>query len=184
GTVYKAEHTRLRRLVAIKLLSADRTQSPSAVARFDREMHAIGGLDHPNIVRALDAGEHEGKHFLVMEFVAGDDVSALLARLGPVPVADACEIVRQAALGLQHAHQAGLVHRDIKPGNLMLTPDGVVKVLDLGLALLSQPAETGRELTGSGQVMGTLDYMAPEQGDDMHGVDIRADVYSLGATLY
>jgi serine/threonine protein kinase/formylglycine-generating enzyme required for sulfatase activity len=184
GTVYKAEHTRLRRLVAIKLLSAERTQSPSAVARFDREMHAIGALDHPNIVRALDAGEHSGQHFLVMEYITGCDVAELVRRRGRLAIADACEIVRQAALGLQHAHMAGLVHRDIKPGNLMLTPEGTVKILDLGLALLSQQSERDDELTGSGQVMGTLDYMAPEQGDDMHGVDIRADIYSLGATLY
>ena len=183
GTVYKAEHTRLRRLVAIKLLSAERTKSPSAVARFDREMHAIGALDHPNIVRALDAGEHSGQHFLVMEYITGCDVAELVRRRGRLAIADACEIIRQAALGLEHAHAAGLVHRDIKPGNLMLTPEGTVKILDLGLALLSQQGERDDELTGSGQVMGTLDYMAPEQGEDMHGVDIRADIYSLGATL-
>lgn len=184
GAVYKAEHTKLRRLVAIKVLPVERSQSPSAIARFDREMQAVGGLDHPNIVRAFDAGEHDGRHFLVMEFVGGCDASHLVDRHGSLPVPEACEIIRQAAEGLQHAHQAGLVHRDIKPSNLMLTPQGTVKVLDLGLALLSQQVEPGRELTNAGQVMGTIDYMAPEQGNDMHSVDIRADVYSLGATLY
>lgn len=184
GTVYKAEHTRLRRDVAIKLLPLERSQSPGTVARFDREMQAVGGLDHPNIVRAFDAGEHEGRHFLVMEFVPGCDASQLVDRDGPLPIAEACEIIRQAALGLQHAHQAGLVHRDIKPSNLMVTPEGTVKVLDLGLALWTQQEQPPGELTRTGQVMGTIDYMAPEQGSDMHRVDIRADVYSLGATLY
>jgi serine/threonine protein kinase len=184
GAVYKAEHTRLRRIVALKILPSHRRKSSSAVARFDREMQAVGALDHPNIVRAYDAGEHEGRHYLVMEYVDGSDVSQLVLRHGPLPVAEACEIVRQAAAGLQHAHEAKLVHRDLKPSNLMLSRGGRVKILDLGLALLSQQCDSSDELTDTGQVMGTIDYMAPEQGGDTHKVDVRADIYSLGATLY
>ena len=195
GTVYKARHTKLKRLVAIKVLPSDRVANESAVARFHREMEAVATLDHPNIVRAYDAGEEAGTHFLVMEFVDGIDLSHLVKLRGPLPVADACELIRQAAVGLQHAHEHGLVHRDIKPSNLMLsTPlapsagrgaggEGV-KVLDLGLARLQSNQPPGEELTGSGQTMGTIDYMAPEQASDTHTVDIRADIYSLGCTLY
>ncbi len=184
GTVYKAFHTRLERLVALKMLPPDRMRDEQAIVRFEREMKAVGKLDHPNIVRATDAGDDDGKHFLVMEYVEGTDLSDLVRQSGPLPIADACEIVRQAAVGLQHAHEHDLVHRDIKPSNLMLNTDSTVKVLDLGLALLPSLGEAGRELTDTGQAMGTLDYMAPEQGGDSHDVDIRADIYSLGATLY
>ncbi len=184
GTVYHAFHTHLQREVAVKVLPPEKTRSAEAVARFKRETLAIGKLDHPNIVRAQDAGEVDGRHFLVMEHVAGFDLSTVTKRLGPLSVADACELVRQAALGLQCAHEHGMVHRDIKPSNLMVTPEGQVKILDLGLALLSEPLPETSELTGEGQVMGTLDYMAPEQLGDSHAVDHRADIYSLGATLY
>lgn len=184
GTVYKAFHTKLKRVAALKMLPAERMQDEQAVARFEREMEAVGKLVHPNIVLAHDAGEYDGRHFLAMEYVEGIDLAGLLRRQSPLPIADACEIIRQAAMGLQHAHENGLVHRDIKPSNLMLTPDGTVKILDLGLALLPETGDAARELTGTGQAMGTLDYMAPEQGGDSHDVDIRADIYSLGATLY
>jgi hypothetical protein len=154
-------------------------------------MQAVGGLDHPNIVRAMDAGEIDGNHYLVMELVEGEDLSAISHLHGPLKVADACELVRQAAIGLQEAHEHGMVHRDIKPSNLMLAKVGrgkkppTVKILDMGLALLGEAhSAQQRELTGTGQMMGTLDYMAPEQGMDSHEVDIRADIYSLGATLY
>ncbi len=204
GTVYKARHTKLDRLVAVKVLPAERMKDQQSVARFTREMRAVGNLDHPNIVRAHDAGEVDGKHFLVMELVDGIDLSTLVQQEGWLGVEDACELIRQAAVGLHHAHQHGLVHRDVKPSNLMLTADGTVKVLDLGLARLlgetlpegdaEQPREApadskqfqviGDELTGTDQVMGTPDYMAPEQCTDSRHVDIRSDVYSLGATLY
>ncbi len=184
GTVWKAWHTRLKRPVALKTIRPECLDNPPAVARFQREMEAVGKLDHANLIRATDAGEDAGIHFLVMDFVEGTDASRLVQRHGPLPIADACEVVRQAALGLQFAHEAGLVHRDVKPSNLMVTRQGQVKVLDLGLALLhAAPDETG-ELTGSNQWMGTADFMAPEQGTCAHTVDIRADVYSLGCTLY
>jgi WD40 repeat protein/serine/threonine protein kinase len=184
GTVYKAQHTLLKRVVALKVLAADRTNDAAAVARFRREMEAVGQLQHPNIIEARDAGEVDGTHFLVMEYVEGPNLSQVVKRHGPLPVADACEIIRQAAAGLQHAHEHGLVHRDIKPSNLLLTPQGQVKVLDLGLALLLGELRVGEELTRPGQVMGTVEYMAPEQALDTHAVDIRADIYSLGCTLY
>ncbi len=185
GTVYKALHTRLEKVVAVKVLPADRMTDEAAVSRFEREMRSVGKLDHPNIVRATDADEDDGLHYLVMEFVDGLDLSEVVRQHGPLPAAEACELVRQSALGLEHAHEHGLVHRDIKPSNLMLTRKGVVKILDMGLALLDEPhIAEGKELTQSGQLMGTIDYMAPEQGTDTHHVDIRADIYSLGATLY
>ncbi len=185
GMVYKARHEKLKRTVAVKLLPVQRWVGPAAVARFQREMEIIGSLDHPNIVRGSDAGEEDGMHYLVMEHVDGLDLSRLVRRVGPLPVAEACEIVRQAAEGLAYVHDSKLVHRDIKPSNLMLTRDGTVKILDLGLAMLGeQYLEGENNLTTIGQLMGTLDYMAPEQAADSHQVDIRADVYSLGATLY
>jgi len=189
GTVYKARHSKLDKIVAVKVLDIGRLRDERAVARFEREMKAIASAEHPHIVRATDAGESEGRHFLVMEYVAGLDLSRLLSNVGPLPAAEACELIRQAALGLHYAHSKGLVHRDLKPSNLMLASneDGSpqVKILDMGLALLRTPrASEGRELTANGQVMGTFDYMAPEQATDSHKVDIRADIYSLGATLY
>jgi serine/threonine protein kinase len=192
GAVYKALHTKLEKVVALKVLKvlpANRLQNPNAISRFEREMRAVGKLNHVNIVAAHDAGEIDDKHYLVMELVDGIDLSELMRRVGPLNSADACELIRQAAVGLQHAHGRGMVHRDIKPSNLMLarTEDGepLVKVLDMGLALLDdQQTAARRELTTTGQMMGTLDYMAPEQGSDSHVVDIRADIYSLGATLF
>ncbi len=184
GTVYRARHTRLGRQVALKLLPARRLRDNAAVARFEREMKAIGRLDHPTIVRATDAGDVDGTHFLAMDYVEGIDLSKLVRLVGPLDVASACEIVRQAAIGLDYAHQQNLIHRDVKPSNLMLTLRGEVRILDLGLALFGAASEALDELTTVGQLMGTLDYMAPEQGDNSHDVDARADVYSLGATLF
>ncbi len=184
GTVFEATHTRLNRQVAIKVLPPARMKNPESVRRFHREMQAVGNLDHRNIVRAYDAGEDDGQHFLVMEFVDGLDLSDVARRLGPLPIADACELIRKAAQGLEYAHQARLVHRDVKPSNIMATTNGEVKVLDLGLALLDESHGANEELTSTGQVMGTLDYMAPEQLGDSHDVDCRADIYGLGATLY
>lgn len=184
GTVYRALHTRLEREVALKLLPARRLRDAAAVARFEREMKAIGRLDHPAIVRATDAGVVDGTHFLAMDYVEGIDISRLVRLDGPLDVASACELIRQAAIGLQYAHEQGLIHRDVKPSNLMLNRRGEVRILDLGLALFGAASEAVDELTTVGQLMGTLDYMAPEQCDNSHDVDARADVYSLGATLF
>jgi serine/threonine protein kinase len=184
ATVYKARHRKMQRVVALKLLPAHRGSDAASVSRFAREIEAVGTLSHPNIVRAHDAGEDQGMHYLVMEMVDGVDLHRLVKQVGALEVADACEVVRQAALGMQHAHENELVHRDIKPSNLLLSRDGQVKILDLGLALWQSDAMRQENLTTSGTVMGTLDYMAPEQADDSHRVDIRADIYSLGCTLY
>ena len=191
GHVYRATHTKLKRTVALKILPASRWANSSAVSRFEREMEAIGVLDHPNIVRASDAGEDRGMHYLVMEYIDGLDLSRLGNRLGPLPVAEASELARQCAIGLHHAHENGLVHRDIKPSNLMVAKskrddsEVTLKILDLGLALLGdEHLQAGHELTTVGTLMGTLDYMSPEQGIDSHSVDQRTDIYSLGATLF
>ena len=184
GTVYKARHQRLKRLVAIKILRPSLAQDPQRIARFKREMKAVGQLDHAHIVRAMDAGEAEGRHYLVMEYVEGLDLSKIVDRIGPLAVADACEIVRQVAVGLRAADERGLIHRDIKPSNLMLAPDGQVKIFDLGLAVFETDRSADGETTAAGQIMGTPDYIAPEQIHDAHSVDARADIYSLGCTLY
>lgn len=188
GAVFRALHTKLDRVVAIKLLSPDRMRSPEAVLRFEREMKAVGKLNHPKIVAALDAGEADGMHYLVMEYIEGTNLAALVQHTGPLAVSDACELIRQAAVAMDHAWTKGLVHRDIKPSNLMLARadegEACVKLLDLGLALLDDPRPDDRNLTTTGQFMGTVEYMAPEQASDSHTVDARADVYSLGATLF
>ncbi len=185
GTVYQARHIKLDRIEAVKILPQDLMKHPQAVERFEREMRAVAKLDHPHIVRAHHAGEEQEQHYLVMEHVDGQDVTSLIKRCGQLRIPDACEIVRQAAEGLQHAFEHGMVHRDIKPSNLIVSRKGVVKILDLGLALVgNESGLPAADLTSAGQIMGTLDYMAPEQGGNAHQVDIRADLYSLGATLY
>src|SRR5262249_19146590 len=159
GQVFQARQQRLQRLAALKVIRKDRLISPAAVERFHREAQAAARLAHPNIVAIYDAGEANGTHFLAMEYVEGTDLSKLVRDKGPLAVGPACGYIRQAALGLQHAHEQGLVHRDIKPSNLMLTSKGVIKVLDMGLARLN-PAAGGvapGELTATGQVIGTPD---------------------------
>ncbi|MEM8671263.1 MAG: serine/threonine-protein kinase [Planctomycetota bacterium] len=191
GTVYQAVHLHLAKPVALKILPTDKLQSRQSVSRFRQEMRAVGRVNHPNVVSASDAGKIDGQHFLVMELVQGADLARIIKDQGPLSVSDACEIVRQAATGLQHAHDSGLVHRDVKPSNVMLSADGRVKVLDLGLASLNKTefeASTNivvkEGLTSVGQIMGTLDFMAPEQITASPEVDGRADVYALGATLF
>ena len=184
GTVFQARHTKLKRIVALKVLAKERLASEEAVARFEREMEAVGRLDHPNIVRAMDAREVNKVRFLVMEYVDGLDLSQVVRRCGPLGIPDACEVIRQAADGLQCSHENGLIHRDVKPSNLMLAATGEVKLLDLGLAHVQDAEALGGAITGTGQIMGTPDYLSPEQALESHEVDIRTDVYSLGCTLY
>jgi serine/threonine protein kinase/WD40 repeat protein len=186
GAVYKARHRVLKSVRAIKVIRPDRLVSKSAVERFYREAENVARLHHPNIILAHDAGQHGDVHYFVMEYAPGADLGHLLQRCGPLPPADACAYARQAALGLEHARERGLIHRDIKPSNLLVTPEGQVKLLDLGLARvrLDEATASNASLTQDGAVMGTPDYMAPEQAEDSRRVDIRADVYALGCTLY
>lgn len=189
GAVYKARHKRMDRFVALKVINVRLLDNPKAIERFQREVQAAARLDHPNIVRAHDADEAGGTHFLVMEFVEGIDLARYAEEKGPLPVAYACHFVRQAAQALQHAHERGMVHRDVKPHNLMLVRPrgqaavGLVKVMDFGLARLTVKEASESGLTGDNALMGTMDYIAPEQAEDAHRADIRADIYSLGCTL-
>lgn len=180
GTVFLAMHTKLKQVVAVKVLPLQWAHDKNAVKRFHREMEAVGKLNHANIIRARDAGEAEGQQFLVTDFVPGVSLKEVLEDHGPLAITDACEIIRQAAVGLEHAHQSRMVHRDVKPSNLLVSKDGQIVVLDLGLARL----RSDYALTASNDVLGTADYMAPEQFTDPRNVDHRADIYSLGCTLY
>jgi serine/threonine protein kinase/WD40 repeat protein len=188
GQVFKAKNWKLGRVVALKLIRKERLNNPDAIRRFEREVRSAAALSHPNIVLAHDADEIGGTHLLVMEYVEGTDLAKLVKKNGPLAVVDACEYIRQAALGLQHACERGMVHRDIKPANLLLTAVGrTVKILDMGLARLDEPAgddDRSSTMTQEGMVMGTPDYIAPEQALQSHTVDIRGDIYSLGCTFY
>src|SRR5262245_36268362 len=184
GVIYLAEHRVLDKPVALKVISPAVLHNPDALARFHAEARAAGKLDHPNIARAYDADQAGDLHFLVMEFIEGLSLAQVLQKKGPLPIAHACHYARQVALGLQHAFEAGMVHRDIKPHNLMLTPKGLVKVLDSGLARLRRGGQSAGGLTQADSFMGTPEYVAPEQATDARSVDTRADIYSLGCTLY
>jgi len=209
GQVFKAQHTGTGRVVALKVIRKDLVADPEVVARFYREVKILGELAHPNIVQRVDAGQVGTVQVLAMEYIEGVDLARLVKATGPLPVAQACDYIRQAALGLQHAHERGLVHRDIKPSNLLVTSRapgprpgtssshlgrwtldiGLIKILDLGLARLRRPANAAANeatmVTKVGAVLiGTPDFLAPEQALDFHGADIRSDIYSLGCTFY
>lgn len=199
GRVFKAEHVAMKRIVALKVLAAQLTRTEKAQHLFQREVRAAARLVHPHIVTAFDANRVGDRFFLVLEYVQGPTLAALVRDQGPLAVGQACEFVRQAALGLQHAHVLGMVHRDIKPSNLLIQPPvdpglgrgGMVKVTDFGLARLADDAPHSDSTDTGGSifsvpsiVMGTPDYLSPEQGRDLDQVDIRSDIYSLGCTLY
>jgi len=198
GVVYRAEHRLMGRIVALKVIRPRLLQRNDAVDRFRREVKAASMLSHPNIVATYDAEETQGIHFLVMEFVEGRNVAVLVAEQGPLPVETACEFALQAAQGLEHIHARGMVHRDLKPQNLMLTPQGTIKILDFDLSKIPLemegddpstpyagylPRDSGM-LTSASASFGTPDYVAPEQAADARSTDIRADIYGLGMTLY
>lgn len=183
GVVYEGVHLHLKRRVAIKLLIDAPQAATGRLQRFEREMETIGLLHHPHIVQAHDAGCDGGLHYLVMEFVEGCDLQAVVRAAGALSPGAACACIQQAALGLQYAHTHRCVHRDIKPSNLLLSVSGVVRVADLGLARL-QAAPPERALTMTGQVLGTVDFMSPEQARGQREVGSTSDIYSLGCTLY
>lgn len=211
GQIYKARHRRLGRMVALKLIRKERLSNPGAVSRFHREILTAASLSHPNIVMAYDADAVDGVHFYTMEYVEGSTFSRLVRTSGPFVVPLACEAIRQAAVGLQHAFERGVVHRDVNPSNLMLSwvsqPVGslgssgkegqlralwgsntpLVKVLDMGLARVHLPGDEERpsgSQTQMGMLMGTPDFIAPEQARDPRQVDTRSDIYSLGCSFY
>lgn len=190
GVVYKAEMVAMGRAVALKMMSRELIKNHEAVARFQREVRTAAKLNHPNVVTAYDAICEDQTYFLVMEYVNGTNLNQWLKRFAPLPVDWCCEVVRQGAMALQHAHEHGVVHRDIKPGNILVVGDHpntmpVVKVLDMGLARVVQPEEgDSRFLTRAGQVLGTPDYIAPEQARDTREADVRCDIFSLGVTFF
>ncbi|HYH65655.1 MAG TPA: serine/threonine-protein kinase, partial [Urbifossiella sp.] len=186
GVVYLAEHQELRRKVAVKVLVVGKDDDAKLAAeRFNREARAAAALDHPNIVRIFDVSRHGDTPYLVMEYVEGETLQQVLDREGALEYGAAADAVAQAAAGLQHAHEKGFVHRDIKPGNLMRDKTGVVKILDMGLARLSASSEDKlTERLDAGAVVGTADFIAPEQALNSPNVDIRADIYSLGASFF
>ncbi len=186
GTVFKARHRAMNRVVALKVLSRDSSGPGDHTLRFQREVETIAQLSHPNIVMAYDAGEAENGLYLVMAYVDGNDLAAEVAERGPLSTADATDCILQAARGLAYAHNHGIIHRDVKPANLLRTTSGVVKVANLGLAHLSDPdmSTVNASLTHAGNLLGTADYMAPEQALDSATVDYRVDIYSLGCTLF
>jgi serine/threonine protein kinase/CheY-like chemotaxis protein len=186
GTVFKARHRRMKRVVALKVLSSEVAKSEAFAQRFQREVETIARLSHPNIVMAFDADEGKAGPFLVMEFVNGRDLASEVTSRGALSVADTVDCISQAARGLEYAHSQGIVHRDIKPANLMRDVSGTVKVADLGLARLNSPgggASANTSLTQAGGIVGTMDYISPEQALDSTTIDQRADIYSLGCTL-
>ena len=199
GRVYKAEHITMNRVVALKVLTSQLMKTERARQLFNREVRAAAQLSHPNIVTAFDANQSGDRAYLVMEYVDGPNLHDFVKEKGPMPITQACDVIRQVALGLQYAHELGMVHRDIKPANLLLQPTPsrahstpfLVKILDFGLARLAVPDDpngqpnTADSIVSNAQsVIGTPDYLSPEQARDIHNADLRSDLYALGCTMY
>ena len=188
GVVYLAKNVLMNRLEVLKVANkALLDRQPGAAERFLREIRAAAQLGHENVVKAYSALKVGELLVFAMEYVEGEDLAKLVKRKGPLPVAHACHYISQAATGLQHAHEQGMIHRDVKPPNLILMRIGkkhVIKILDFGLAKAVQEGDSLTDLTGQGAMLGTPAYMAPEQAQDAASADIRADIYSLGCTLY
>ncbi len=186
GEVFRARHLRMGREVAIKIIRREKLDNPDAVKRFHREIRVAAQLSHENIVMAYDADQFGDNHFYAMEYVNGPTLSHLVRESGVLSVEKACNYIRQAALGLQHAHEKGMVHRDIKPGNLLVGPGEVIKILDMGLARAETQnlGDSVNRITQDGLVVGTPDYLSPEQARNPSLADTRSDIYSLGCAFY
>ncbi len=184
GTVFRARHRSMERVVAVKVLAQEFGQRPNALARFQREVKATSRLQHPNIIVAHDAGETGGMHYLVMEYIEGTNLKTLVEETGPLSEERAVYCIAEAARGLEYAHAHGVVHRDVNPTNILLDAKGTVRILDMGIVRVESADADQAQLTAIGQILGTLDYMAPEQALDAKSADSRADIYSLGITLW
>jgi eukaryotic-like serine/threonine-protein kinase len=184
SSVYLAEHVLMQRRVAIKVLPKNRVGDTSYLARFHREARAAATLDHRNIVRAYDVDNEGGVHYMVMEYIDGRDLQHIVQEDGPLDYMAVADYIRQAAEGLAHAHEAGLIHRDVKPANMLVDQKNVIKLLDLGLARFTDEEVASLTVQFDENVLGTADYLAPEQALDSHGVDLRADIYGLGCSMY
>jgi len=184
SSVYLAQHVLMNQKRAIKVLPRSKVGDSSYLARFHLEARATASLDHPNIVRAYDVDNEGNQHYLVMEYVDGSDLQTMVTNNGPLSHEQTANYIAQSAIGLANAHENNLIHRDVKPANLLIDPNGVVKVLDLGLALFSESDFDSLTIAHNENVLGTADYLAPEQALNSHEVDHRADIYGLGCTMY
>jgi serine/threonine protein kinase len=184
STVYLAEHRVMHRQRAIKVLPQRRVNDSSYLARFHLEAQATSQLDHPNIVRCYDVDNEGDTHYIVMEYIEGKDLNTIVKQEGPLSLELACNYIAQSAEGLAHSHECGLIHRDVKPANLLVDTRGIVKILDLGLALFSDNERASLTVEHNENVLGTADYLAPEQAVNSHKVDHKADIYGLGCSLY